>query len=74
MELFFQKCGFKISSHDINVSKNICYCKDCNGKYNIFDILYSKNQYDLDDMRNNPPKGIWIKNDCKRFIIGVSLY
>jgi hypothetical protein len=74
MELFCPQCGFKIISKDINVSKNICYCKDCSGKYSIFDILYGKNQYDLNEILGNPPKGIWIKNGNEEFIIGVLLY
>jgi len=74
MEVFCPKCSFTIKLKDINISKNICFCQNCNDKFNLFNAIYKKKKHNINEMLKNPPKGIFIKNKNEKLIIKILLF
>ena len=71
MEINCPKCQEIVSSNDINISKDICFCKYCNEYFFISEILNNDEYIEAGKMLLNPPKGTWINKYNDQLIIGT---
>ena len=64
------KCRRMIPSDDINVAKNVAYCRDCNISYRLSDLTFNDAGVNLD--LQNPPEGAWYRADGSGIVIGAT--
>jgi hypothetical protein len=71
MEINCPKCQETISQSEINISENICFCKNCNELFYISNLLNKDEYIEAGKMLLNPPKGTWVKKNHGQLIIGI---
>lgn len=74
MKVYCPKCKSLISSDEINISENVCFCKKCNEIFSISNILDEEEHDEVEGMLQNPPKGAWIIKNYNNLLIGVSTH
>lgn len=65
------KCRRVIPGDDINVAKDVAYCRGCNTSYQLSNLTYGGGE-DLDIDLHNPPKGAWYRSDGAGTVIGAT--
>lgn len=65
------KCRRVIPSDDINVAKDVAYCRDCNVSYRLSDLTYD-NDVSASVNLNDPPQGAWYRSDGGGTVIGAT--
>jgi hypothetical protein len=65
------KCRRVIPSDDINVAKDVAYCRDCNISYRLSDLTYD-NDVRAGVNLNDPPQGAWYRSDGGGTVIGAT--
>ena len=65
------KCRRVIPPDDINVAKDVAYCRDCNISYRLSDLTYD-NDIGASVNLNDPPKGAWYRSDGGGTVIGAT--
>jgi hypothetical protein len=65
------KCRRVIPSDDINVAKDVAYCRDCNVSYPLSDLTSSDDVSANVDL-NRPPKGAWYVSNGGGMVIGAT--
>ena len=58
MDVECPKCGQRISGDDINVAKDLTFCRACNEAFSLSEAVAIGELDDVDF--SNPPKGVWI--------------
>ena len=65
------RCRRTIASDDINVAKDVAYCRDCNQSYPLSDLTHgSATRVNVD--LQHPPKGAWYTSDASGTVIGAT--
>ena len=65
------KCRRVISSDDINVAKDVAYCRQCNISYRLSDLTFGKESDPDVDLRH-PPQGAWYRTDGGGTVVGAT--
>jgi hypothetical protein len=65
------KCRRVIARDDVNVAKDVAYCRDCNTAYRLSELTSEEGPAPNFDLRH-PPKGTWFVNDRGVIIIGAT--
>lgn len=65
------KCRRMISSDDINVAKDVAYCRECNISYPLSELTSGGGE-EVDIDLHNPPKGAWYRSDGAGTVIGAT--
>lgn len=65
------KCRRVIPSDDINVAKDVAFCRECNISYQLSELTYGSAD-DVDVDLNNPPNGAWYKANGAGTVIGAT--
>jgi hypothetical protein len=65
------KCHRPIPSEDINVAKDIAFCRACNVSHS-FSQLVETNEIESGIDINNPPPGTWHRHDGMETVIGAN--
>lgn len=66
------KCRRVIPSDDINVAKDVAYCRDCNISYQLSNLTYSGGDDGIDIDLHNPPKGAWYTSNGAGTVVGAT--
>lgn len=64
------KCNRVIAAEDINVAKDVAYCRECNVSYSLAKLTHGAELLSVDLTR--PPAGAWSQNDGSTTVIGAS--
>lgn len=64
------KCRRAIPSDDINVAKDVAYCRECNTSYRLSDLTFGGADVDVDLHR--PPPGAWYQANGAGTVIGAT--
>jgi len=65
------QCRRVIASDDINVAKDVAYCRDCNISYPLSELTYGGGE-DVNIDLHRPPKGAWYRSDGAGTTIGAT--
>jgi len=65
------KCGGVIPQDDINVAKDIAFCRKCDKGFALSDLVSDHAIPNVD--LSNPPRGAWYRDDGGQVSIGASL-
>jgi hypothetical protein len=65
------KCRRTIPPEDINVVKDVAYCRDCNISYRLSELTFNS-ELDATVDLNRPPKGTWFFNDGAGVVAGAT--
>ena len=65
------KCRRTIPSDDINVAKDVAYCRECNLSYRLSELTHGGDSMASIDV-NRPPKGAWYRSDGGGTVIGAT--
>lgn len=65
------KCRRMIPADDINVAKDVAYCRACNESYPLSDLTHGNTAYATVDLQR-PPAGAWYRADAGGTIIGAT--
>lgn len=65
------KCRRVIPGDDINVAKDLAYCRECNLSYRLSDLTFNDNASTNVDL-NRPPGGAWYRTDGGGAVIGAT--
>lgn len=70
MKLVCETCHAHIPSDDVNVQKDIAFCRTCNSAFPISEAVHDSaiSQASL----NDPPKGAWLTRTPKEAVIGAT--
>lgn len=64
------KCQRVIPSDDINVAKDVAYCRECNISYQLSHLTFGNDDVDID--LHHPPSGAWYRADGAGTAIGAT--
>lgn len=65
------KCNRVITGEDINVAKDIAYCRECNVSYSLTQLTHGAELASGVDL-TRPPAGAWSRNDGSATVIGAT--
>ena len=65
------KCRRPIHSDDINVPKNVAYCRECNIAHRFSELTFGHERGAYIDL-DHPPNGAWFVHDHSGTIIGAT--
>lgn len=64
------KCSTEVSKQNINIQTDVAQCQNCEAIFKISENLDESNADGFD--LNNPPKGVWIRNEMNQIVIGAT--
>jgi hypothetical protein len=64
------QCGTPIVGDDINVSRDVAYCRKCGVAYALSELVGDGTDDDVLNL-DNPPKGVWFRNDMSGASMGA---
>lgn len=65
------KCRRVIPSDDINVAKDVAYCRQCNVSYRLSDLTFG-NESDPGVNLQHPPQGAWYRTNGATIVVGAT--
>jgi hypothetical protein len=65
------RCGAAIQGDDVNVARDVAYCRPCNLAHELSALLRAVEQNDGVDLRH-PPAGAWHRKDATGTVIGAT--
>lgn len=65
------KCRRVIPSEDINVAKDVAYCRQCNISNRLSDLTFG-NESNPEVNLHNPPPGAWYRTDGGSMVVGAT--
>ena len=65
------KCRRVIPSEDINVAKDVAYCRECNFSYRLSELTFNDDPGRNVDL-HRPPPGAWYRSDGAGTIVGAT--
>ncbi|HEY3320340.1 MAG TPA: hypothetical protein VGP72_07735 [Planctomycetota bacterium] len=74
MKTFCPQCEQLIGAEDVNVAKDVAFCRKCNEAYILSDLVADSEEAPSEppvDLQN-PPRGAWYRQDWEGFEVGVS--
>src|SRR5438445_11552164 len=71
-ELACPTCSTPIKSDDVNVSKDVAYCRKCNAAFTLSESVYHNETPAPNIDLNNPPRGVWFEQTFDGFVVGAT--
>jgi len=71
VKLVCAKCGRGIPAEDINVAKDVAYCRECNVAYALA-ALTQRLGLDIRADTGHPPAGAWYRRDGAGMVVGAT--
>jgi hypothetical protein len=72
MDVVCPRCAQTVDSDDVNVSKDVAYCRPCDQVFPLSDIV-DAGEAELKVDTENPPRGAWYRDDGDRVRAGATL-
>jgi hypothetical protein len=64
-------CSHEIHDHDINIQKDIAYCRNCRSTFIISEELFETEKSNFDV--SSPPSGTWFREEFDYYVAGSSV-
>lgn len=68
-------CETVVVPDDVNVAKDVAYCRKCNAAFSIAEAIHDIEKVDAPNPAvdfNNPPRGVWFEQTFEGFVIGAT--
>ncbi len=67
-------CDTVVSPDDVNVAKDVAYCRKCNAAFSLSEWVHEgiENAPDPAVDFNSPPRGVWFEQTFDGFVIGAT--